>query len=217
MGDADAFGQLYEIYVDRIYRYFAYRISLRSDAEDLTESVFLRAWEAMPRYEQRGLPYGAWLYRLARNMVVDHYRAQKSDVSLSEIHDEGPNPIIDPDETHQIVQSRIEAEEVRSALSVLNEDQCQVVVLRFIEGLSHNEVAQLTNKTENATRAIQYRALQTLARALSKIGSLGHRTPNIKKALASGQCIRGQNEEADPKEARRTARRSQPKLATSGG
>jgi RNA polymerase sigma-70 factor (ECF subfamily) len=201
-GDADAFGQLYELHVDRVYRYVAYRVKTEHEAEDLTEQVFLKAWEAMPRYEDRGLPFRAWLFRLAHNLVIDHYRVRRSDVSLNELLDSdqsyepsGPDPQVE-------VEARLDADEVRLAVRRLGEEQRQVVLLRFVEGLSHSEVADILGKTEGATRAIQHRALGALARALKltrgtdeakrESARRGHRgpRPRLVNGGVSGQVAR---------------------------
>ncbi len=166
-GDAEAFGELYELHVDRIYRYVAYRVATQAEAEDLTEQVFLKAWEAMPRYEERGLPFRAWLFRLAHNLVIDHYRVRRADVPLSVVLGadlDNRHPAL-PDPQAEL-EARQEVDELRSALGELGEEQRQVVLLRFVEGMSHSEVATVLGKSEGATRAIQHRALHALARAL---------------------------------------------------
>ncbi|HVC34932.1 MAG TPA: sigma-70 family RNA polymerase sigma factor [Chloroflexota bacterium] len=162
--DSASFGSLYEFYLDRIYRYVYYRVASTTEAEDLTEQVFLKAWEAIDRYEPRGAPFVAWLYRLAHNLVVDHYRGRHSSASLDEIEDAEDAGA----DVESAVQDRLEAEAVRAAIGTLNPDYQQMLVLRFVEGLSHAEVAQIVGKSEGATRVIQHRALQALARALGR-------------------------------------------------
>ncbi|MCL4499073.1 MAG: sigma-70 family RNA polymerase sigma factor [Chloroflexi bacterium] len=160
--EADAFGQLYECHVDRIYRYVYYRVGSSSEAEDLTEQVFLKAWEAIDRYQHRGTPFAAWLYRLAHNLVVDHYRGKRITAPLEDVG-ESEEPSVD---VSLEVEESLEAEEVRAALSQLNPEHQQLLILRFIEGLSHAEAAEIIGKSEGAARVIQHRALQALARAL---------------------------------------------------
>jgi RNA polymerase sigma-70 factor (ECF subfamily) len=163
--DAAAFGDLYAAHLDRIYRYVYYRVGSTGEAEDLCEQVFLKAWEAIDRYEPRGTPFSAWLYRLAHNLVVDHYRARRPSMPLEEV-EETEDPGHDLAAT---VEELLEADEVRVALRRLSPEHQQLVILRFVEGLSHAEVAQLLGKTEGATRVIQHRALQALARALETV------------------------------------------------
>ena len=165
-GDPEAFGELYELNVDRIYRYVAYRVGTEGEAEDLTEQVFLKAWEAMPRYEDRGLPFRAWLFRLAHNLVIDHYRMRRSDVPLSDVSDRDLGGLTALPDPQAELEARLEVDELRRALGQLREEQRQVVLLRFVEGLSHAEVGGILGKSEGATRAIQHRALLALARAL---------------------------------------------------
>jgi RNA polymerase sigma-70 factor (ECF subfamily) len=160
--DAAAFGILYEHYLDRIFRYVYYRTGSTNESEDLTEQVFLKAWEAIDRYEARGVPFVAWLYRLAHNLVVDHYRSRRLTTSLEDVT-EAEEPGIDVVES---VEARLDAEEVRKAIQKLTPEHQQLIALRFVDGLSHAEVAQIIGKSEGATRVIQYRALQVLARVL---------------------------------------------------
>jgi RNA polymerase sigma-70 factor (ECF subfamily) len=110
--DSAAFGLLYESHLDRIYRYIFYRVGSTGEAEDLTEIVFLKAWEAIDRYQPRGVPFVAWLYRLAHNLVVDSYRSRRPSVPLDEIKEtEEPGAdVIDQ------VEQQLDAEEVRVAL-----------------------------------------------------------------------------------------------------
>ncbi len=164
--DSAAFGILYETHLDRIYRYVYYRVGSTSEAEDLSEQVFLKAWEAIERYEPRGVPFIAWLYRLAHNLVVDHYRSRRPTLTLEEVgeaEEPGANVV-------DAVEEKLDAEEIRVALRRLSPEHQQLIALRFVEGLSHAEVAQITGKSEGATRVVQYRALQSLARALKSGG-----------------------------------------------
>lgn len=164
--DPVAFGQLYEAYLDRIYRYVYYRVGSASEAEDLTEQVFLKAWEAIDRYEARGAPFTAWLYRLAHNLVVDQYRGRRSTTPIEDVDES----LLDGEDMTGAVESALEAEEVREAVQRLNPEHRQLIVLRFIEGLSHAEVARIIGKSEGAARVIQFRALQALAKVLKSRG-----------------------------------------------
>jgi RNA polymerase sigma-70 factor (ECF subfamily) len=168
-GDAGAFGQLYQLHLDRIYRYVYYRVGTASEAEDLTEHVFLKAWEAVGRYESRGLPFAAWLYRMAHNAVIDHYRANRPTTSIDEtfdLEDEKQSPT-------DAVMAGVDRDELRQAIRRLNHDQQQVVVMRFVEGMSHAEVGQLLGKSEVAVRVIQHRALQAMGKYLRSLPATG--------------------------------------------
>jgi len=158
--DAEAFGQLYELYLDRIYRYVYHRVGSTVEAEDLTEQVFLRAWEHLGSYNDRGLPFTAWLYRIAHNLVIDYHRTRKQTEPLSEnLEEHRPGP-------EEAVACRLEAAEVADALRHLPPDQQQIITLRFVQGLSHAEAAVIMGKNEAALRALQYRALIALQKLL---------------------------------------------------
>ncbi|MFN8534797.1 MAG: sigma-70 family RNA polymerase sigma factor [Dehalococcoidia bacterium] len=158
VGDAEAFGVLYDAFVDRIFRYARIRVGNDLDAEDLTEQVFLRAWQAIRRYEDRGKPFVAWLYAIAGNVVVDHFRGQRARAPLDpNLVDDAPNT----DPVHMSEQdSRRRA--LERAIRRLSPDQQQVVIMRFIEGYSPADVAEAIGKREGTVRVIQHRALSTL-------------------------------------------------------
>lgn len=163
-GNPDAFAELYDAYVDRIYRYIYFRVSDDVTAEDLTSQVFLNAWESLDRYQVGNSPYLALLFTIARNLVIDHYRVKKETVDFDAmIQAKAGGP--DPDEE---VQSRFEMQAIRTALQFLTEEQQQVLVLRFVTGLSTEEIAKLMDKREGAIRALQMRALQALAKYLEE-------------------------------------------------
>ncbi len=166
-GDPDAFGELYQRHMDAIYRYVYFRVGEANDAEDLTEQVFLKAWEALPDYKQRGHPFTSWLYRIAHNAVVDHHRRRRPMVST---------PILEnrewksdnPGTLDQIIEAE-EAETLAAAVAKLPEDQQQVIILRFVEGLKHTDVARIIEKSEGACRVIQHRALNALHQLLTGV------------------------------------------------
>ena len=159
-GDPEAFAQLYDAYVDSIYRYIYFRVSDDVLTEDLTSQVFLKAWEYLDRYQAGSSPYIAWLYTIARNLVIDHYRTKRDTVNLDDIvHIRAHEP--SPDDE---VQSRFEIQEMRAAIQYLTDEQQQVLILRFIAGLSTERVAEIMEKRESAIRALQMRALQSLSK-----------------------------------------------------
>ena len=163
-GNPDAFAELYDAYVDRIYRYIYFRVSDDVTAEDLTSQVFLNAWESLDRYQVGNSPYLALLFTIARNLVIDHYRVKKETVDFDAmIQAKAVGP--DPDEE---VQNRFEMQAIRTALQFLTEEQQQVLVLRFVTGLSTEEIAKLMDKREGAIRALQMRALQALTKYLEE-------------------------------------------------
>ena len=159
-----AFALIYDRYVDRVYRYLRYRTSDPRDAEDLTSEVFLRALRAIGRYAPRA-PFYSWIYRIARNAVVDHYRARRELASFDDMADRPDgHPAGDP-EGHVIAIDR--RERMRRAMEHLPDEQQEVIVLRFINGLSPEEVAVVIGKRASAVRDIQFRALHALRRRVA--------------------------------------------------
>ncbi|MDQ2785245.1 MAG: sigma-70 family RNA polymerase sigma factor [Chloroflexota bacterium] len=159
-GSHEAFGLLYERHRATIARYVTARIRDVADSEDLTEAIFESAWRAMGRYREQGVPFLAWLYRLAHNRVVDHYRALRPTVTLiPEVHES-------IEDTGAPLDLNIDSADLLKALHALTADQRDVIVLRFVQGMSGREVAQAMDKREDAIRALQFRALATLRRIL---------------------------------------------------
>ncbi len=160
-GDADAFGVLYTQHLDAIYRYVFFRVADVHLAEDLTEEVFVRAWTALPKYEPQGHRFTSWLYRIARNLIVDHYRKQSSPSIVDDLGMENlPDPQSRPEDQ---VADQEDLASLTRAVQQLGDDEQNVIVLRFVEGLSHREVAEVIGKSEGASRVIQHRALEALA------------------------------------------------------
>ncbi len=159
-GDSDAFAKLYDSYIDRVYRFIYFRVSNEQTAEDLSSQVFLKAWENLARYEIRGLSFGAWLFRIARNLVIDYYRTKKDHESLDENGSIATDPALMVDGK---LDAEFEAEWLRSAMKHLTDDQRTVLTLKFIEGLSTAEIAEVMGKRQGAVRALQLRGLQALA------------------------------------------------------
>jgi RNA polymerase sigma-70 factor (ECF subfamily) len=165
-GDLTALGTLYNLHVDRIYQYALYRTGDDQTAEDIAAEVFLRAIESIGNYEDQGVPFAAWLYRIAHARVVDFWRSSKR-------HQTAPleDPLLQEELTSQddgididFLQHRLLA----TALRQLTDDQQNVIVLKFRQGLSNAEIAQVLGKTEGAVKALQWRALEALARILNK-------------------------------------------------
>lgn len=153
-----AFAQLYDRYVDKIYRYIYYKVGSQSEAEDLSGQVFLKAWEAIGRYQCTDRPFAAWLYRIAHNLIVDYFRTKRDTSSLDDIVSvEFPGTDID-----DIVNQHLTSDTLRLALRHLTHDQEQVIVLRFLEGYNTTEVAQIMGKQPGAVRTLQHRALAGL-------------------------------------------------------
>jgi RNA polymerase sigma-70 factor (ECF subfamily) len=158
-GESAAFGLLYDKHVAAIYRYVYYRVRDDAEAEDLTSDVFMRALKAMPRYEPRQA-FLAWLYRIARNAVIDRARRGNRQVSYEDaLEHPTPDQIVVPDEQ---VLAHSDNDTLRGALAKLTPLQQEVIVLRFLEGYSTEEIAKIVGKREGTVRGIQFRAIGTL-------------------------------------------------------
>lgn len=165
-GDREAFSEIYRRHYDAIYAYLSYRLGDAVAAEDLTSEVFVRLVEKIPNFTYRGRPILAWLYTIARNLLTDYHRQSGSEVYVP--LDEQwvaatPNPA-------RTVERRLERECLARALRHLSDSYQQVILLRFIQSLSHAETAAILGKTENATKVLQHRALKALRRALAREG-----------------------------------------------
>ncbi len=156
--DEAAFAELYSHYVEKIYRYIYYKVGDASEAEDLCGQAFLKAWEAIERYTWTGYPFSSWLYRLAHNLVVDHYRTHRESLPLDDTIVTREEPV-DPEIA---LLNSIQAQELRQAIGQLTGEQRQVIHFKFIEGYDNADIARMMNKKEGAIRALQYRALHSL-------------------------------------------------------
>lgn len=161
-GDSDAFSILYEVYVQAIYHYLLLRVPSAALAEDLTADVILRAVDALPRYSQRGVPFGAWLFSIARHRLTDYYR-QTARRPTAELSESLVSDLPDPSESAE--DSEI-ALALRKGLEQLTDEQRDVVQFRFVEGWNLEQTARAMNKSINAVKALQHRALNTLYRLL---------------------------------------------------
>ncbi len=168
-GDRQAFGELYHQYVDKIYRYVYFKVGQQGDAEDITSQTFLRAWDAIGDYEWRDHPFGAWLFRIAHNLVVDYHRARRETVPLDDA-----SPQLEGRASRDSLRPEgalagiIAGDRVRKAIAQLTDEQQQVLVLRFYEGLSTGETALLMGKRSGAIRGLQFRALSALRELLDR-------------------------------------------------
>jgi RNA polymerase sigma-70 factor (ECF subfamily) len=165
-GDAEAFGRLYELYAGRVFRYLYAHLDNRLDAEDITEEVFLRTWQALPGYRQRGAPLQAFIFRVAHNALMDHYRKtrrQKPAVSLEDERFQIQLP--DQAQGLEYLENR---QHLRRLLGKLRRDYRMVIDLRFLAGLSLEESAQVMNRSQGALRVLQHRAVQALRKLVEQ-------------------------------------------------
>ena len=162
-GDEQAFAGLYDTYLDSVYRFIYLRVEDQQTAEDITSNVFLRAWEKLGNYQFRGVPFRAWLFRIARNAVIDHYRTRKENAPLEVVLNSRDDNLLP---VSQQVGLRIEAEQVMVSMQHLTEDQRNVLTLKLVHGLNTHEVAKALGKRQGAVRALQMRGLQALAKIM---------------------------------------------------
>lgn len=157
-GDADAFGELYEHHAPGIFRFVYAHLEQRQDAEDLTEEVFFRAWRSLPRYRERGVPFQFYLLRIARNVLIDHYRrSQLPDRSQLKSVDQMENDLSDVSAGKQEMEG--EHAELVKHLRSLPEDHRTVLVLRYFNQLPPAETAAVMGRSVGAIRVLQHRAL----------------------------------------------------------
>ncbi len=166
-GNITAVGQLYDQHQPHIYRYVWSRVRHNQTAEDLTGEIFTRMVKNIPRYEITEMPFRAWLYRIAHNLVVDYFRGQDGRL---------PDPVpIDQAEfmreelmitTEDVIDQKMTVERVEKALDYIDPAQREVVVLRFLAGLPLKEVAHSLNKSIPAVKSLQHRGLTALRVAL---------------------------------------------------
>ena len=166
-GDAEAFGELYDRYVDVVYRYIYYRVGTQQLAEDLTSETFLRALRRISSFTWQGRDVGAWFVTIARNLIADHYKSGRYRLEMttedmtavSESRDAADSP---ESSVLESMQNKVLLEAVKQ----LNAEQQECIVLRFLQGLSVAETAEAMGKNDGAIKALQYRAIRSLGRLL---------------------------------------------------
>ena len=164
--EREAFEALYLKYLKKVYTYIYYRVGNIDDAEDITESVFLHALIHLDRYQDRGIPFSAWLLRIAHNLVANWHRSssRRRAVGLDSaapLHDTSPTP-------EESLESEEEKEELLAALMELPEERQQALILRFAEGMKHKEIGEVMGKSAGAVKVLVHRSLISLHRGLSE-------------------------------------------------
>jgi RNA polymerase sigma-70 factor (ECF subfamily) len=165
--DPAAFGVLYERYVKKIYSYIYYRTGNHHDAEDLTARTFYRALSHMDGYVNRGVPFSAWLYRIAHNLVANWHRdrSRRQVISLDELVVMTSRRKADP---HQLVEANEEKEILLGAIRHLPADRQQLLILKFVEKMPNAEIGQVMGRSEGAIKSLYHRTLIALRKELEK-------------------------------------------------
>jgi RNA polymerase sigma-70 factor, ECF subfamily len=165
--DPAAFGELYERYVKRIYNYIYYRTGNHHDAEDLTARVFARALQHIPSYVDRGLPFSAWLYRIAHNLVVNWHRDRGrrklvplDDMVMSTLRSEAPE---------RVTEHREEQDLLLVAIRNLPEERQQLLILKFVERLPNAEIGEIMGRSEGAIKSLYHRTLLSLRDEIERL------------------------------------------------
>lgn len=166
-GDADAFGELYDRYVDAIFRYISYRVGSRQLAEDLTSETFLRALRRISSFTWQGRDVGAWFVTIARNLVADHYKSSryKLEMTTDDVTETGAR-LDTADSPEGAVIESMTNKVLLDAVRQLGAEQQECIALRFLQGLSVAETAKVMGKNDGAIKALQYRAVRSLGRLL---------------------------------------------------
>lgn len=166
--DPDSFGQLYDIYFERIYAFVYRKTGDRQTAEDLTSDTFYKALANIKKYEYTGQPFSSWLYRIASNVVTDHYRSKKPVTYVDEY--EGMELAATGTSPEEAALALDDQQAVQKALRTLSPDQQEVVLLRFSGGFKLKEIADMSGRTEGAVKALMFRALASLRGKLAEGG-----------------------------------------------
>lgn len=172
-GDSECFGKLYDSYASRMYRFIFLKIGHKGDAEDLLHEVFLSAWKSIRNYRQQdAAPFTSWLYQIARNRVIDYYRTHKQALSLDDMIRTDAIPIELMSGGYAMfahaVSQKMELEEVMRALKFLPDEYQTILIMRYIEDLSPQEVGAVIGKTSGAVRVLQHRALHQLKKTIEQ-------------------------------------------------
>jgi RNA polymerase sigma-70 factor (ECF subfamily) len=163
-GEASAFGLLYDHYQPQIYRFVVIKVGRREDAEDLTHQVFLSAWKKIGEYEHLGHPFSSWLYKIARNLVIDHYRTNKIEINLEEADDANDLGYVPSGEAD--VELSLAMDKVTEAIRRLSQSHQDIIVMRFVEDLSIKEISASLGESESVVKVRQHRAMQKLKKLL---------------------------------------------------
>jgi RNA polymerase sigma-70 factor, ECF subfamily len=166
-GDSEAFSMLYELYVNKIFSYIYYRTGSTNDAEDLTARVFQRAMAHIQRYTNKGVPFSAWLYRIAHNLVANWHRdnSRRQEVPL----DDQPYLVMTGDQPEKQMVKDQDVDQLIDVIKELSPERQQLIILKFVEQLSNAEIAIIMSKSEGAIKSLYHRTLLELRNEVSNL------------------------------------------------
>lgn len=162
-GESSAFGQLYDVYQPQIYRFVYLRVGQREEAEDLTHQIFLHAWMRIKSYREEGYPFSTWLYRIARNQVIDHYRTRKVSQRIDEDRED---QFVSGENVTLAVDAKLRLERVIRVIRTLPGDYQDVIVMRLVDEVPIRDVAKAMQRSEGAVKLLQFRATRALREVL---------------------------------------------------
>jgi len=165
-GETHLFGQLYDHYLPKIYRFVLLKVGQKEESEDIVHDVFINAWQNLGTYSSKGFPFSSWLYHIARNKVIDYYRLKKPTTHLEDLDDSFVKVASNAEKLFDI---NLDLEKVKSAIQKLTPEQQDVVIMKFVEDLTHQEIAAALNKSEGAVRLLQHRAINNLKNLLTAV------------------------------------------------
>ncbi len=174
-GDGAAFAVLYDVFAPRLYRFFRFRVPAADAAEDMTQRVFLKMVEQLPNYEARGIPFAAWIFRVARNTWIDEERTTHPSVPIEDISESAS----ETDGPELLAMASVESEMLREAIASLPADQREVIACRFFAGLTSHETAAQMGRSEGSVRVMQHRALAALRQRLPNIDRATGADPEV--------------------------------------
>ncbi|HEX7456167.1 MAG TPA: RNA polymerase sigma factor [Candidatus Nanoarchaeia archaeon] len=158
-GNTEAFGEIYDQYIERVYRFVYFKVGRKEIAEDLTQDIFMKALENLGKYRNEG-SFDAWIFAISRNTVIDYYRTKKGEISLDLIRE--PHAV----DNTQHLEIKEEFERVFKVLQDLSEAEQEVIILHSIEQYSFSEIAGITDRNEEYLRVLKHRALKKLKEEL---------------------------------------------------
>ncbi|MBI2989782.1 MAG: RNA polymerase sigma factor [Candidatus Magasanikbacteria bacterium] len=164
--DPEAYGELYSLYIERIYRFISFKVSSRSEAEDLTSDIFLKAWNYLAEGKYSDVrSFSGFIYKVAKTTLVDFYRKKGREqlCSLEDLKEQGTDA-----KEYEMIHDRYEAEKILKALKKMKREYQEIIILRYMDSLSGSEIAVILGKSRTNVRVTLHRALQVLKNILQK-------------------------------------------------